>query len=277
MPSRRAALRATLAGLVAPEAASMGVASFPHTSSDAVIDIGERYRRHNVTGTFVLLSAHDDTLLLHNPARAEREFVPASTFKIPNSLIALETGAVTDENVVLAWDAKRHSVGPTSTWKDQSLRTALAASAVWFYQEMARRVGEATMKGWLDRLGYGNRRTAGGVDQFWLNGELRITPRQQMEFMRRLCAGDLPFSERTQRIVRDILVLQRSADYVLRGKTGLARREGLSGVGWFVGWVERSNRNWIFVSNIEVKKDTNLVLRKSVATEILAALGLIRA
>lgn len=277
MPSRRAVLRGTLASLLVPEAATTAAVCAANSPSRIVIDIGERFRKHALTGTFALLSVQDDTLLIHNPARADQEFLPASTFKVPNSLIALEAGAVADENVVLRWDARKHSVGPQSTWKDQSLRTALAASAVWFYQEMARRVGEATMKKWLDRLGYGNRSIAGGLDQFWLTGGLRITPRQQMEFVRRLYADELPFSERTRRIVKDILVLETTAAYVLRGKTGLARPAGRSGVGWFVGWVERGNRAWTFVSNIATDENTDLALRKSVALAILADLGLLRA
>lgn len=277
MPSRRTVLRGTLAGLLVPDAATTAAAGAASSPSRSLIDVGARFGKHNLTGTFALLSVQDDTLLIHNPARADQEFLPASTFKVPNSLIALEAGAVADENVVLKWDAKKHSVGPQSSWKDQSLRTALPASAVWFYQEMARRVGETRMKEWLDRIGYGNRSTAGGLDQFWLSGGLRITPRQQMEFVRRVYADELAFSERTRRIVKDILVLETTADYVLRGKTGVARPDGQAGVGWFVGWIERGGRAWIFVSNIAMDANTDLALRKSVALEILADLGLIGA
>lgn len=276
MTSRRTVLQGTVASLLVPEAATAAAVSSANSPSGAVVDIGQRFRKHDVTGTFALLSVQDDTLLIHNPARADQEFRPASTFKIPNSLIALEAGAVADENVVLRWEARKHSVGPQSTWKDQSLRTALAASAVWFYQEMARRVGETTMKERLDRIGYGNRSTAGGLDRFWLTGGLRISPRQQMEFLRRLYADELPFSERTRRIVKDILVLESTAAYVLRGKTGLARPDGRSGVGWFVGWVQRGNHAWIFVSNIATNESTDLALRKSLALDILADLGLLR-
>jgi len=275
MPSRRTVLRGTLASLLVPDVATTATASPASSPSRILIDVGGRFPKHALTGTFALLSVQDDTLLIHNPARADQEFLPASTFKVPNSLIALEAGAVADENVVLKWDAKKHSVGPQSSWKDQSLRTALPASAVWFYQEMARRVGETTMKEWLDRIGYGNRSTAGGLDQFWLSGGLRITPRQQMEFVRRVYADELPFSERTRGIVKDILVLETTADYVLRGKTGVARPDGQPGVGWFVGWIERGSRAWIFVSNIAMDANTDLALRKSVALEILADLGLL--
>jgi beta-lactamase class D len=215
---------------------------------------------------------HDDTQLVHNPTRADQEFLPASTFKIPNSLIALETGAIADEREVLKWDGQKRSVPEWN--KDHDMRTAIAVSAVWFYQELVRRIGAKRMQEWIDRIGYGNRDVSGGIDQFWLTGGLRITARQQIEFIRRLYTDELPFSARTLRIVKDILVLEKTAEYVLRGKTGLAGA-GRPGVGWFVGWIERGDRAWIFASNVAMKPETDIALRKAVALEILAGLRLI--
>lgn len=234
------------------------------------VDIGRRFRARGVEGTFLLHSIHDDTWLVHNPARADQAFLPASTFKIPNSLIALETGVIRDENEVLKWDGRKRDV---EEWnRDHSMRTAMAVSAVWFYQELARRIGEKRMREWIDRIGYGNRDISGPIDMFWLTGGLRITPRQQLELVRRLYLDELPFSERSRRIVKDILVLERTDAYVLRGKTGLAAPGGV-GVGWLVGWVERGNRAWVFASNVTIKGD--IALRKTLALEILADLGLI--
>jgi beta-lactamase class D len=245
-------------------------------SKGPLVDIGRRFREHGLTGTFVLLAVHDDTLLVHDPARAEEPLLPASTFKIPNSLIALETGVVPDENEVFKYDGAK--TGPQSTWKDQSLRTGIAGSAVWLYQELARRIGAKRMQEWVDRIGYGNRDLGGGIDQFWLNGALRITARQQIEFLRRLYANELPFSERTLRIVKDILVLEKTDTYVLRGKTGWAGVDGsvggIPGVGWLVGWVERGAQAWMFALNVHMTASEQAPLRRPLATAILADLGL---
>lgn len=275
---RRHFLRHALATLAVPSLASAGQAPKPKegplspATAALPIDVGRWFRTHGIEGTFVLLAAHDDTTLVHDPARAEREFLPASTFKIANSLIALETGVVRDEAEIIKWDGRQR---PVPEWnKDQDMRSALAASTVWFYQELARRIGERRMKEWVDRVGYGNRDISGGIDQFWLRGGLRITARQQIDFLRRLQADDLPFSARSRRIVKDILVLDRTDTWVLRGKTGLAGVGG-SAVGWFVGWVERADRTWIFASNMEIKEDIDL--RKTLPLQILAELGLIDA
>src|SRR5918994_20116 len=119
-PDRRDFIRAILSSLALPSAATA------EPWSETSIDIGRHFRGHGVEGTFVLQAVHDDTLLVHDPRRTDREFPPASAFKIPNSLIALETGAIADEDEVLAWNGQKQ--GPEHTWKSQSLRTAIAAS-----------------------------------------------------------------------------------------------------------------------------------------------------
>jgi len=274
--SRRDALRAALAGLALPAAGSAAGSSTAATpATNAAVDIGQRFRARDVTGTFALLAVHDDTLLLHDPARAEREFLPASTFKIPNSLIALETGVVKDPDEVWKYDGAK--TGPETTWHDQSLRTGIKESAVWMYQEIARRVGEKRMQEWIDRLGYGNRNIGGGIDQFWLSGEIRITARQQVDFLRRLYKEDLPFSPRTITAVKDILVHEKTDTHVLRGKTGLAGFENKPALGWFVGWLERGDRAWVFAMNLDWKEKMPFGLRKELTVEILRALGLMEA
>lgn len=276
--SRRDALRGALAGLMWPAtraAAAESTTKARAAASPAAVDIGRTFRDREVVGTFALLAVHDDTLLLHNPARTEQPFLPASTFKIPNSLIAVETGVVKDPDEVWKYDGAK--TGPPHTWKDQSLRTGIAESAVWMYQEIARRVGEKPMQEWIDRIGYGNRDIGGGIDQFWLKGDLRITARQQIEFLRGLYKDDLPFSPRTLAIVKNILIHEKTAAYVLRGKTGLAGFEGRPNVGWFVGWLERGDRAWIFAMNIDWKEKMPFSLRKDMTLEILRGLGLLEA
>jgi beta-lactamase class D len=271
--TRRDALRGALAGLAAPGARAFAAESTTPTAPP--MEIGQRFRAREVTGTFALLAVHDDTLLLHNPSRAEQEFLPASTFKIPNSLIALETGVVKDPDEIWKYDGAK--TGPPTTWHDQSLRTGIAESAVWMYQEIARRVGEKRMQEWIDRLGYGNRNIGGGLDTFWLTGDIRITARQQIDFLRRLYKNDLPFSPRTIGVVKDILVHEKTDAHVLRGKTGMAGYGNKPTLGWFVGWLERGERAWIFAMNVDYKDKMPFPLRKELTIEILRGLGAMEA
>src|SRR5262245_53272521 len=47
------------------------------------------------------------------PERSRRRFTPASTFKIPHSLFALDAGLIKDEFEVIPWDRVKR---PTETW-----------------------------------------------------------------------------------------------------------------------------------------------------------------
>jgi beta-lactamase class D len=276
-PSRRELLRGAAAGLLWPAAASAAYEKPSTGPSSNALDIGRRFRERGVVGTFVLRAVKDDTMLVHNPSRAGEAFAPASTFKIPNSLISLETGVIEDENEVLKWDGVKRDV---EAWnKDHNMRTAIAASAVWFYQEMARRIGEKRMKEWVDRLAYGNRNISGGIDQFWLTGGLRITAYQQIDFLARLQANTLPVTPRALRIVKEILILEETDSYVLRGKTGLggvtASGAGKPDVGWFVGWIERGDLAWLFALNVAWKDGLDIGIRKAIALDILKDVGLL--
>ena len=130
------------------------------------------------------------------------------------------------------------------------MRTATEHSAVWFYQELARRIGRDRMQHYVDAVGYGNRDISGEIDSFWLEGGLRISPDEQIEFLRRLYADDLPFSARSMTIVKDIITLEETDDYTLRAKTGWAQRVHPQ-IGWFVGYVEKDGDVHFFATNVE--------------------------
>lgn len=160
-----------------------------------------------------------DTAFASDAARANRRFLPASTFKIPNSLIALELGTVRDEQQVFPYDWPRTEI---AAWnRDHTFRTALKYSVVPVYQAIARQIGEPAYRDWLARLDYGNADPAGGIDHFWLDGNLRISSIEKLEFLGRLALLQLPMSERSQRVVHAMLVVEANACGVMHAKTGL--------------------------------------------------------
>src|SRR5262245_13097799 len=139
---------------------------------------GKYFKEANVEGCFLLYDLQANQYLSYDKKRVNKEFLPASTYKILNSMIALETGAVRDENEVLKWDGVERMV---PAWNhDQAMREAFKNSTVWFYQEMARRIGPERMLHYINAADYGNRNIGGGLDQFWLKGDLRITAKQQI-------------------------------------------------------------------------------------------------
>lgn len=207
-------------------------------------------------GTFVLYDLKNDRYLRYNEARAATRFSPYSTFKIPNSLIGLESGVIKDADFVIKWDAKKYprfgDIAPfTFWWKDQTLRTALKYSVVWYYRELAKGVGAQRMKSYVERLNYGNRDTSGGVDNFWLNSTLQISADEQVEFIKAFYKEELPFSQRSVRIVKEILTLEETPDYKLSAKTGGGTGGQNKTLGWFVGYLETKGNVYFFATQIE--------------------------
>jgi beta-lactamase class D len=217
-------------------------------------DFKKFYEEYNVEGSFVLYDQKNDKYIFYNESQFKKPFTPASTFKICNSLIGLETGVIKDENFVIPWDSVVHRVPGWN--KDHDLKTAFKNSTVWYYQELARRVGGEKMKYWLDKAKYGNADTSGGINQFWLIGNLRITPEQQIDFLRRLHDNNLPFSQRSIDIVKKIMIAKDTLGYVIRAKTGWGEQDNKF-VGWYVGYVETKSNVYYFANCIQTANFNN--------------------
>jgi beta-lactamase class D len=233
-----------------------------------VPELAAIFKREGLEGTFVLLDPSDDSLSVSNKARAEQRFIPASTFKIANSLIGLDTGVVKDVDEVLPYGGKPQ---PFKIWeKDMGLRDAIKVSNVAIYQELARRIGIDRMREGVRKLGYGNMEIGDVVDRFWLRGPLKISAVEQTEFLERLTKGQLPVKTEAVRAVKEITLLEKTENYELHGKTGWLFDEHL---GWFVGWVERDGKVYPFALNFDLRNDKDTEKRIPIARECLKALG----
>ena len=181
----------------------------------------------------------------YSPELCAQGVLPASTFKIFNSLVAIETGVAPDESMRLPWDGRTRAI---ASWnQDHTLRTAFSNSVVWYYQELARRIGSERMQLYLDRTDYGNGDISAGIDQFWLAGGFRVSPDTQINFLRRLAHDDLPFEARSMSIVRSIMLNAPEGDFVLRAKTGLLL-ETEPPHGWWVGYLQRDQERLFFAT-----------------------------
>ena len=204
-------------------------------------------------------------------ARSRQRYLPASTFKIVNALIGLEVGSITDENEVFHWDGKPKV---RAAWeRDHTLASGMRESVVWMFQEVARRTGKSRMREWLERLGYGNGDMRGGIDLFWLQGALRVSAMEQVDFLRRLAEGELPMSQRSQRLVRAALVFEKTRDFTLYAKTGTtgAMKDP---VHWWIGWIERKGRpTAYFAMNFTPAAATRHEDRFAIARDVLREAG----
>jgi len=266
--TRRTALGVSIAAiaLIARGRAPLAAGSTERADLDAV------FAENGVAGTFVLYDAATDHLTLINAKRAERRFVPASTFKIANTIIALETGVVKDENEIIPYGGQPQ---PFKTWeKDMSMREAIALSAVPIYQELARRIGLERYREWLPRLDFGNRQTGTIVDTFWLDGPLEISAVEEARFVARLAQQKLDASIRSQSIARDIIRLESRDGKILYGKTGW-RFSSAPNLGWWTGWVEQNGKISAFSLNIDMPAATDAPKRVAIGKTMLSKLGVL--
>lgn len=219
------------------------------------INFSRHFQDLGVEGSIIIYDSKNDRTFQHNPARNSTAFPVASTFKILNSLISLETGVIADELAILTWDGIPRMIPEWN--RDLNLREAFKLSAVWFYQVLARRVGYDRMKQWITQVKYGNQNIGekDNIDNFWLEGKLQITPQQQIEFLQRLYRNDLPFSPRSLAIVKDIMVNEKTPDYTIRAKTGWFGfgKEGITNIGWYVGYIEKGANVYYFATNIDIR------------------------
>lgn len=203
---------------------------------------------------------------VHGPDRARRRYTPASTFKIPHSLFALDSGVLKDEFQVIAWDGKHRA---TDSWnRDQTLRSAMRNSVVWVYEGFARDIGLPREAAYMRAIDYGNA-LASGTAPFWVEGDLAISCVEQIAFLQRLYRNQLPFRVEHQRLVKDVMVTEAGADWMLRSKTGWSGR-----IGRWVGWVEQPTGPVFFALNIDTpNRLDDLPKRQQITRAVLKTLG----
>ena len=223
------------------------------------------------SGTLVIASLDGQTAYVHDEARAARRLPAASTFKIPNTLIALEEKAIAPDEV-LRWDGQLRELPDWN--RDQTLESAFRASCVWCYQELARRLGPETYRRYLGKIGFGELSEPFPPTRFWLDGQLRISANEQVEFLRRVVERRLPFSPASFDTLRRIMVIEATPAYTLRGKSGWATVDK-PGVGWFVGTLETRGQTWLFALNIDTRGPQDLPLRLALVRAALRASGLL--
>jgi beta-lactamase class D len=229
------------------------------------------FRQEGVSGTFIVHDLANDRYTVHDRKRAETRYVPASTYKIPNSLIGLSTGVVANVDQVLPYGG-----GPTRRpeWAhDMSLRDAIRISNVPVYQGMARRIGIERMSAGLRQLDYGNMEPGTVVDTFWLEGPLKISAYEQTVFLDKLVRDALPVPKAAMAAVREIL--RQEGDAELYAKTGWAAPQGSPDIGWWVGWVRKEGKVYTFALNLDIPDDAIGAKRVSLGKASLQALGLL--
>jgi len=238
-------------------------------------DLASLFSTRTVSGALVLTNRDGSRSYVHNEVRAAQPLLPASTFKIPNTLIALETGAITPQGTFV-WDGKDKGV---PAWnKDQTLASAYKNSCVWCYQELAQKIGTTAYQQWLKKIDYGNANPGPELTTFWLSGDLRISAQQQITFLKKLYKHELPFKAASYDALHSIMLMEEKPDYRLYAKTGWAGygEKETPQIGWYVGYVESGTDVWFFALNMAITKPAEGAYRQQMVMEALRLKGIIQ-
>lgn len=220
----------------------------------------------NVAGAILIYDLEDNAYYSNNFEWTKRGQLPASTFKIANSIIALETGVVKNDTTLFKWNGEKRRL---KSWEqDLIFRDAFHFSCVPCYQEVARKIGGQKMTEYLDKFKYGHMEVdSTNIDLFWLEGESRINQFQQIDFLKRFYQSELTISHRTEAIMKRMMVIEENDAYKLSGKTGWSIRNGNNN-GWFVGYLETENKTYFFATNIEPKQEFDMNMFPMIRKEV---------
>ena len=262
-------------GLIVLLITTLGSCTIQPAKKDVPPNFQPFFQEYGVEGCFLLYDLKNDLYQIYNSQRCEEGFLPASTFKILNSLIGLETGVITGEDMVIPWDGEIRSV---EEWnKDHTLASAIQYSAVPYFQEIARRIGPERMKEYIDDSDFGRMDVSKEtIDRFWLWGDSRITPWEQMNFLIHFYTNKLPFSIENVELVKKLIILKQTDKWIFRGKTGMTVQDGKN-VGWLVGYLEENGHVWLYVCNVESGQENSPKFRESrraIVEKVFRSMGL---
>lgn len=203
---------------------------------------------------------------IYNKARSTARFTPASTFKIPHTLFALDANLVKDEFQTFKWNGEKYSI--PSHNQDQNLRSAMRYSALWVYRGFAKELGEKKARYYLEKINYGNQDPTVKVDDYWVRGGLEISAQEQINFLEKLYKNELPFKVEHQLLTKDIMIVEAGREWILRAKTGLGGQ-----VGWWVGWAEWPTGPVFFALNIDTPNGmADVHKREAIGRELLLSI-----
>ncbi|KEO75675.1 penicillin-binding transpeptidase domain-containing protein [Anditalea andensis] len=235
-----------------------------------------------VEGSIVIYGIESKKWVVSDTVGVEFETLPASTFKIINLLIALETNTIKNENEIVNWmgsiDTVKYGYRP-DIYHDMPVKEAFELSAGWVFIELAKRIGKDTYKEYLTKSQYGNNNLSHTDEDFWNFGAFAISPKNMVAFLHALYEDRLPFSKRHMDIVKKVMIVEQTEYYTISAKTGWTRENDIN-LGWWAGYIETKRGTYIFATRLLQDRNRNRSdfgsCRKEITKKIFKDLRIIR-
>ncbi len=245
-------------------------------------DFQQYFKSCGVQGSIAVYDLEKQLWILSDGVDTKLASLPASTFKIMNLLVLLETKTIADENVVVKWtgniDTVKYGYRP-DIYRDMTVKEAFTVSAGWVFVELAKKAGRPAYKKYLDACNYGNGDLSHTDVDFWNFGNFAISPVNQVEFLEKLYQGTFPFSKRNMEIVKQVMIAEQKSQYVLRAKTGWTRDKGMN-TGWWVGYLEQKGNVYFFATRLLQDRKWNTPqfgeCRKTITKQVLGNLEVLQ-
>jgi bla regulator protein blaR1 len=234
------------------------------------LDLSEHFTGYD--GSFVLYDIQADQYQLYNKDKSTLRVSPNSTYKIYSALFGLESNLISSEHSTIKWNGTQY---PFDSWNsEQNLTTAMKNSVTWYFQELDKRNQAGIIHSYLKRINYGNSDMSGGINQFWLESSLKISPIEQVKLLADLYTNQLGFKKKNIQTVKEAIKLEEKNNEILSGKTGTGTVNGKEINGWFIGYVENEENTFFFATNIQNKENASGKKAAEITLSILKEKGI---
>ena len=221
------------------------------------VDFARPFEEFGISGSITLYDYRAKMYLSSDLEDSQVTTLPASTFKILNSLIALETGVISSLQDTVRWpgstDHDKYGYRP-DIYRDLSVAEAFRLSAGWVYVELAKKIGKEQYLDYLAKVGYGNGNLSIDDADFWNFGDFAVSPAEQIELLLGVYKETLPFRKSSFTALKQVMIVEETDEYTLRAKTGWTR-DGNQDTGWWIGYVESQVNVYFFATRIVRKRE----------------------
>lgn len=223
-------------------------------------------------GSFVLYDLNGDTWNVYDMEQATLRTAPNSTYKIYDALFGLEEGVIAPDDSFMAWDGTNH---PFEAWNgNQDLFSAMQSSVNWYFEEIDKQIGSATIQNYIRKIGYGNEIVNANLSAYWMQGSLKISPIEQVELLTALHNNQFDFAPENINAIKNSICLFSSESKNFYGKTGTGRVDGQDVNGWFVGYIETAGNTYFFATNIQAAENATGSKASEISLSILSHMGI---